>query len=157
MSETKDEKGLFKLPLYNSIIYGSETYHYSTNVEFNYNKQELDIVLIFMKIFYLILMEDKKLSENYLDLVTKMKNNFLKDILLYSPKTCRIYPTEDAEGKRALMKESGYSEVLGAKICSHIKLLIQFLIATSYFYEKNFLGCIQTMSQKILTKDKKQE
>lgn len=115
-----------KLPLYNSLIYGSETYHYSSSIEYNYNKHELEIVLIFMKIFYLILMEDKKLSENYLDLVTKMKNSFIKDIVLYNPKNHRTFPTEDPQGKQILLKESGYSEVLGGKICSHMKLLIQF-------------------------------
>ena len=55
---------IVRQPLCNSIIYGTETYHYTNSVEYNYNKHELDILLILMKIFYLILMEDKKLSEN---------------------------------------------------------------------------------------------
>ena len=41
-----------RLSLYNSIIYGAETYHYSNKVDFNYNKQELEILMMFMKIFY---------------------------------------------------------------------------------------------------------
>ena len=58
-SDSKDpdkpakEKLPARLPLYNSIIYGSETYHNSSQVEYNYNKSELDILLIFMKIFWM--------------------------------------------------------------------------------------------------------
>lgn len=48
----EQELATARLPLYNSIIYGSETYHNSNQVEYNYNKSELDIMLIFMKIFY---------------------------------------------------------------------------------------------------------
>ena len=149
-----NNKEIKKLPLYNSILYGAETYHYSTQVEFNYNKSELDILLCFIKIFYLILMEDRKLSVDYLQLATKLKNNFVKDITLYNSKDNRTYPTDEGEDK-IVEKPSGYSEMLGSKICSHIKMLIQFLYATSGFYEKDFVSCIQYLSAKIPSKDKK--
>ena len=164
-SDSKDpdkpakEKLPARLPLYNSIIYGSETYHNSSQVEYNYNKSELDILLIFMKIFYLILMEDKNLSENYLNLVTTLTNKFVADLVLHNPKTLRVYPNEESDPKKKMaVTESGYSEKLGKRISAHIKLLIQFLMATHHFYEKNFAACISVLSQKcFLSKGKKKE
>ncbi len=59
-----------------------------------------------MKIFYLILMEDKNLSENYLNLVTTLTNKFVADLVLHTPKTLRVYPNEELDLKKMAVAES---------------------------------------------------
>jgi tetratricopeptide (TPR) repeat protein len=103
-------------------------------------------------------MEDKNLSENYLNLVTTLTNKFVADLVLHTPKTLRVYPNEELDLKKMAVAESGYSEKLGKRISAHIKLLIQFLMATHHFYEKNFAACISVLSQKcFMSKGKKKE
>ena len=114
-------------------------------------------MLIIMKIFYQIPIEDKKLIESYLELANKLKNNFIRDINLYNVKELRTYPTEDQEMINNLQKPSGYAKQIGNKVCSHIKLLLQFLVATNHFYDKNFSACINIMTQKFTTKEKKEK